>query len=52
MSRGLTMNKAIELERIGKMLGYKRKQIIQSETKIDAYKFNIIKLYKEVKNGD
>lgn len=51
-----------ELERIGKMMGYKRKQIIQSEKRINNHKFNIIKLYqdiqflenkyREVKNGN
>lgn len=45
-----TMNKQIELERIGKMMGYRRKEIIQMETRIDQYKFSIMKLYKEIKD--
>ena len=44
------MNKAIELERIGKMMGFRRKQIIQSETTINQHRFNIMKLYKEIKD--
>jgi hypothetical protein len=44
------MDKTIELERIGKMMGFRRKQIIQSETRIDQHRFNIIKLYKEIKD--
>ena len=47
---GKMLNKEIELERIGKMMGFRRKQIIQSETTIDQHRFNIMKLYKEIKD--
>jgi hypothetical protein len=46
----MRLNKQIELERIGKMMGYRRKEIIQMETRIDQYKFGIMKLYKEIKD--
>jgi hypothetical protein len=44
------MDKEIELGRIGKMMGFRRKQIIQSETRINQHQFNIMKLQNEIKD--
>ena len=44
------MNKETELERIGTMIGYRKKEINRIETHIEHNKFITMKLWKEIKD--